>query len=250
MSAPEPGNVNRRELIGRPRKVWASTTSGGFRGRIEGGLFLLALARSAALRFTRPALWQAPEVGRPGGGATPGESAMTQRDAGAHCGQPAPEGGQRGRLADRLWRIGLCCAYGVQLAVRSVLQPNIRDAYVAVWHAGRVLVIRNSYRREFSLPAGMLERRERPAEAAARELAEEVGILVPGDALRYAGQIIDASRPGVEHAHIFELHCADEPALRVDGREVIWAGFLPPEQALERGLASVVRRYLDRTAEP
>ena len=175
---------------------------------------------------------------------------MTQRGAEAQCDLPAPGGGERDGLADRLWRVGLRCAYRLQLAVWSVLRPHIRGAHVAVWHGGRILVIRNSYRRRLSLPAGMLKRHERPAEAAARELAEEVGIVVPGDALRYAGQIIDASGPAVEHAHIFELRCREEPALRVDGREVIWAGFLPPEQALERGLVSVVCRYLSRATEP
>ena len=83
----------------------------------------------------------------------------------------------------------------------------------------------------------------------AGELAEEVGIVVSADALRYAGQIIDASGPAVDHAHVFELRCEEEPALRVDGREVIWADFLSPAQALEWGLVSVVRRYLSRTAD-
>ncbi len=171
---------------------------------------------------------------------------MTQRVGGAQRGLPAPGGAEHDRLADRLWRVGLRCAYRLQLVVWSVLRSHIRGAHVAVWHGDRVLVIRNSYRRRLSLPAGMLKRRERHAEAAARELAEEVGITVPGDALRYAGQIIDASGPAVEHAHVFELRCEEEPALRADGREVIWAGFLTPEQALERGVVSVVRRYLSR----
>ena len=171
---------------------------------------------------------------------------MTQRNAGAQCGVPGTA--RHDRRVDRLWRTGLWCAYRLQLAVWRLLRPQVRGAYVAVWHAGRVLVIRNSYRRRLSLPAGMLKRHERPAEAAARELAEEVGIVVPGDALRYAGQIVDASGPAVDCAHIFELHCQEEPALRVDGREVIWAGFLPPERALEWGLVSPVQRYLSRPA--
>jgi 8-oxo-dGTP pyrophosphatase MutT (NUDIX family) len=169
---------------------------------------------------------------------------MTQRDAG-----PPHGAGERDRLTDRLWRAGLRCAYRAQLAVWRVFRPHVRGAYVAVWHAERILVIRNSYRRRFSLPAGRLERGECPAEAAARELAEEVGIVVSADALRYAGQIIGASGPAVDHAHVFELRCEDEPALRVDGREVIWADFLSPAQALEWGLVSVVRRYLSRGAD-
>ena len=175
---------------------------------------------------------------------------MTQRSAGMQRDLPVPGGAGHGGLADRLWRTGLRCAYLLQLALWYVLRPHIRGAYVAVWHGERVLVIRNSYRRKFSLPAGRLKRGECPAAAAARELAEEVGIVVPGDALRYVGQIVDASGRVVDHAHIFELCCEEEPALHVDGREVIWAGFLSVEQALERGLVNVVRRYLSRSSEP
>lgn len=173
---------------------------------------------------------------------------MWQREPGAECGPPAPAEAGPARLVDRLWRVGLRCAYRLQLALWYVLRPHIRGAYVAVWHGGRVLVIRNSYRRSLSFPAGRLKRGERPAEAAARELVEEVGIAVRADALRDAGEIVDASTYAVDHAHVFELHCEEEPALRVDGREVVWAGFLPPAQALERGLVSVARRYLTRRA--
>lgn len=161
-----------------------------------------------------------------------------------------PRAPARDGLADRLWRVALRCAYRVQLAVWYVLRPRIHGAYVAVWHGERVLVIRNSYRRGFSFPAGRLRRGEEPAEAAARELVEEVGIDVPCGALRAAGVIVDDSSGAVDHAHIFELHCAEEPALRVDGREVVWAAFLLPERALERPLVNVVRSYLSRSTRP
>ena len=76
------------------------------------------------------------------------------------------------------------------------------------------------------------------------EALEQLRALEHGWRLR----VLDASGPAVDHAHIFELHCKEEPAVRVDGREVIWAGFLPPEQALAWGLVSPVRRYLSRPA--
>ena len=51
---------------------------------------------------------------------------------------------------------------------------------------------------------------------------------------------------GAAHAHVFEIHCVEAPAFRIDRREVVWAGFLTPEEALERGVVGVVRRYLER----
>ena len=155
----------------------------------------------------------------------------------------------RARVFDGAWRVVLRVGYRLQLAVWFVLRPRIRGAYVAVWHGERVLVIRNSYRRAFSFPAGGLKRGERPVDAAVRELIEEVGIDASPGALRYVGVIVDPSRYAEDHAHVFELHCEEEPDLRIDGREVVWARFLHPEQALERGVVRVVGRYLRRAGD-
>ncbi len=123
-------------------------------------------------------------------------------------------------------------------------RPRLRGAAVAVWHEGRLLVLRNSYRRLLSLPAGGLRRGEEPREAARRELFEEVGIEVPAAALRYAREIVWRVAHAEDHVHLFELHLEEAPRLRVDGREVVWAEFLAPEEAIARGLTEYVRRYL------
>jgi 8-oxo-dGTP pyrophosphatase MutT (NUDIX family) len=148
--------------------------------------------------------------------------------------------------ADRAVRVAMRVAYRAQLAWWFVRRPRIEGAYVAVWHGGRLLVIKNSYRTRFSLPAGGLRRGETPREAAVRELGEEVGIAAHPDALVYYDEIVVSSGYAEDHAHIFELRCKDEPADRVDGRDVVWAGFLAPEDAFERGLVRPARRYLER----
>lgn len=43
---------------------------------------------------------------------------------------------------------------------------------------GRVLLVRQTYRNRWGLPGGLVARRESPAEAARREVAEEVGLDV------------------------------------------------------------------------
>lgn len=149
---------------------------------------------------------------------------------------------------DALWRAALRVAYRLQLAWWFVRRPAIVGAYVAVWHEDRLLVIRNSYRQRFSLPAGGLKRRETPRGAAARELREEAGIDVAEERFAYHGEIVHVSSYAEDHAHVFELRCDTPPAFQVDGREVVWAGFLTPAEALERGVVGVVRRYLEQVA--
>ena len=146
---------------------------------------------------------------------------------------------------DALWRFAYRIGFRLRLLYWRIARPRLEGAYVAVWHAGRVLVIRNSYRQRFSLPAGGLARGESPAEAALRELREEVGLVFEPGALRYAGEIVDHSLYAEDHAHFFELHCGETPCPRIDGREVVWAGFLSPDEALARGVVRVVRIYLE-----
>lgn len=149
------------------------------------------------------------------------------------------------RPIDALWRVGMRLAYRLQLAWWFVRRPVIVGAYVAVWHAGRVLVIQNSYRSRLSFPAGGLRRGESTLDAAARELAEEAGIVVPTARLVYHGEIVNPAGYAEDHAHVYELHCDEEPRVEVDGREVVWGEFLDPGEALARGVVGVVRRYLE-----
>ena len=119
---------------------------------------------------------------------------------------------------------------------------------MAVWRGEDLLFVKNSYRRRLSLPAGGLARREQPIDAALRELEEEVGIAASADELEYVGEIVSHAGYAEDHAHFYELRRPAEPAFRVDGREVVWAGFRPPRSALERGVVDVVRQYLERHA--
>lgn len=146
---------------------------------------------------------------------------------------------------DRLWQGAMRVAYRLQLAWWFVRRPAIQGAHVAVWHGGRVLAIRNSYRRHLTLPAGRIAWRETARGAAARELAEEVGIRAAPERLAYHGEIVVRSSYAEDHAHVFELHCEERPAFAVDRREVVWAGFLDPSDVLARGVSAVVRRYLE-----
>lgn len=159
--------------------------------------------------------------------------------------------GRRRSLArsglDGLWRNAFRVAFQLRLVWWRVRRPTLTGAYVAVWHEGRLLCVRNSYRRRLTLPAGGLARGESPRAAAARELHEEVAIAVSPERLSYVGEIVSRVGGVTDRAHFFELHCdGGEPAYQVDEREVVWAAFLSPRELREVRTVDVVRQYLER----
>jgi 8-oxo-dGTP diphosphatase len=147
---------------------------------------------------------------------------------------------------DRLWRLGLWVAYRVLSAGWYVFRPQRRGVFIAVWHNGELLLIRNSYRRWYALPAGGVRRGETPARSALRELREEVGITAEPDALHFAVEISTTFEFKRDRCSFFEVEFDARPDIRVDGREVIWADFLTPSAALKTPLAPPVRAYLNR----
>jgi 8-oxo-dGTP pyrophosphatase MutT (NUDIX family) len=151
-------------------------------------------------------------------------------------------------MRDLAWRIAMRVAYRLRLAWWFVRRPEIHGSYIAIWHGERVLVIRNSYRRLLSFPAGGRWRGESLLEAAARELREEVGIRAELAQLAYCGEFVHRTSYAEDHGHVFELFCDAAPEVRIDRREVTWADFLAPDDALARGVVGVVRLYLERVS--
>jgi 8-oxo-dGTP diphosphatase len=147
-------------------------------------------------------------------------------------------------MRDLAWRVAMRIAYRLRLAWWYVRRPAIHGSYIAIWHAQRVLVIQNSYRKLLSFPAGGRWRGETLVETAARELHEEVGIRAELEELAYCGEFVHRTQYAEDHGHVFELCCVDAPEVRIDRREVTWAEFLTPEDALARGVVGVVRLYL------
>jgi ADP-ribose pyrophosphatase YjhB (NUDIX family) len=79
---------------------------------------------------------------------------------------------------------------GIQVAAYRALPRRIGDAFVRLSTAnytvgaicvvsspdGEILLVRPSYREGWSVPGGLVRRRETPRDAAQRELREEVGL--------------------------------------------------------------------------
>ncbi|MFF3070055.1 NUDIX domain-containing protein [Kitasatospora sp. NPDC057904] len=73
-------------------------------------------------------------------------------------------------------------------------------------HRGRVLLVKASYRLEWSFPGGIRDRRESPAECAARELREETGLQLPAGgllAISWADQVEESERAAASYLFYF-----------------------------------------------
>lgn len=155
----------------------------------------------------------------------------------------------RASLIDHGFRLAYRAAYQLMRVYWTVRRPDTHGALVAIWHDGKVLVIKNSYVEYYSLPGGYVGRNETGREAAVRELREEVGIEVRVEQLE---PLFDETNPWEgkrDHVEIFGLDLEQRPQIAIDRREVVAAEWLEPERALELDLFPPLRRVIERRLE-
>lgn len=131
-----------------------------------------------------------------------------------------------------------------------VRRPRTRGAYAVVWRNGEILVIRHSYKPGLYVPGGGPSGDESPAETAARELEEEVGVKLPPAAFRRVGQIVNRRESKYDVVDVFDAEIETDPELRIDGREVVWAGFRPVESLAEGGASTLLLDLLNAVSTP
>ncbi len=127
-----------------------------------------------------------------------------------------------------------------------IRRPETTGALVAVWYQGRVLLVKNSYRAQLTLPGGYIRPREDRRVAAARELREEVGITVQPKRLVHAYHGTHLFEHRKDTLDIYELEVEDLPQVQVDDREVVRAEFHTPDEALEMQIVPHLEEYLAR----
>jgi 8-oxo-dGTP pyrophosphatase MutT (NUDIX family) len=147
-------------------------------------------------------------------------------------------------MKDALWRTGYRIGFVLARLSWWLRRPVHHGALVAVWHGGRVLAVRQSYRLELNFPGGGIRAGETAVAAASRELGEEVGLAVVPEALTPAWEQVADWDYRRDHVRIFELVLAEPPTLRLDRREVVAATFLSPEQLLGTRLPPFLRDYV------
>lgn len=145
---------------------------------------------------------------------------------------------------DALFRLAYRVAFRLLRLWWRVRRPTCEGAAVAVWQGGRLLVARTSYHGRLDLPGGGLVPGEAPRAGALRELLEEVGVEAPAEGLAFVGsfRFEDLGRRITDH--VFAWRPATAPDLRIDRREIVWAGWLEPEAIRGRPMTPTLRLYL------
>ncbi len=123
-------------------------------------------------------------------------------------------------------------------------RPHTHGALVAIWWGERFLLVKSSYRGTLSLPGGGLEAGETALQAAVRELAEELDLVVAPEQLVAPWTITERSRRGRNTVTILAWHLVDQPAIRIDNLEIVGVRWVTREEALAQPITSHLRAYL------
>lgn len=114
--------------------------------------------------------------------------------------------------------------------------------------AGRILLMRRSDNGQWSLPAGMIDPGEQPADAAVREVFEETGVVAEierlGGVAMHAAEYPNGDR--CEYLAVWFRCRAVGGAARADGEESLDVGWFAPDDLPE--VSELVKLRIETTA--
>ena len=145
-----------------------------------------------------------------------------------------------------MFRLAYRSAYQLMRVYWAVRRPLTHGSLVAIWVNERILLVRNSYVRYFSLPGGYVKSGESGKDAAIRELREEIGLTVSPAELQPSideSHVWEGKRERIE---IYQLNLDNEPRIEVDHREVVAAAFYSPSEALGLQLFAPLRQHIEQ----
>lgn len=157
-----------------------------------------------------------------------------------------------GMSIDRCYQLAYTCAYQLARVYWRIRRPRTHGALVAIWHRGRVLLVRNSYVKYYSLPGGYVREGESGRAAAVRELREEIALDVEPETLQLALDVTRNWEGKRDRVELFRLDSIEEPVVSVDNREIVRAQMFSPEDALRLPLFPTLRQHIEEVlaAEP
>lgn len=122
-------------------------------------------------------------------------------------------------------------------------------ALVMIWCDGKLLMLMPSYQHKLQLPGGQAKRGEDSRQTAVRELAEEIGLRVAPDSLRFECEV-DFDIRGLRGLdHIYSIDFEHQPSLQLDQREIIAAQWIDPQRALDLIVEPEIRALIANRAD-
>jgi 8-oxo-dGTP diphosphatase len=148
------------------------------------------------------------------------------------------------RPLDAAWRLVFRLGFPFARVWWRLRGARGEGALVAVYVERALLLVRSSYHAEWNFPGGGVKRGETPEAAARRELAEEIGLVVP--LLLPAGEATGMWDGWRDRVHFFELRLDRLPKLQLDNREIIGTRLASPEELRGLKVTGPVAAYLER----
>lgn len=84
---------------------------------------------------------------------------------------------------------------------------------------GKLLIVKANYRNHWTLPGGVIDKRESPKQAAIREVGEEVGLAIPPEAVKFISAIFRTSDVTDTYQFIFKSVISHEWAEKITMQE-------------------------------
>jgi len=125
-----------------------------------------------------------------------------------------------------------------------IRRPYTEGAVAAIWYDGRVLLVESSYRPQFGLPGGFVRRGETHAQAASREVGEELRLQIAPTDLKLAWQQSTFFEYRHDTTTVWEITLSEPPIIEVDGREIVSVSWKTPAEARAVFLSPPVASYM------
>ncbi|MFO0727076.1 MAG: NUDIX hydrolase [Myxococcota bacterium] len=147
-------------------------------------------------------------------------------------------------MIDQGFRVAYRTAYHVLRSYWFFRRPHTHGTLMALWLDGKILLAKNSYRVPYTLPGGNVEGSESPEHAIVREVKEELSVDLKPEQVRHVYHGTHLFEFRHDEVDIYEAILDAPLDLHIDGREVVWVGFVTPEEALAMNIVPHLREYL------
>jgi len=143
-------------------------------------------------------------------------------------------------------RTGYKIAYIGWSCFKFIFIRKTFGAQVVVWNNEKMLLVKSSYRNNFSFPGGYLKKNEPSIFGALRELQEETGLQLQKEQLCFYQLFKESCQNTDVNNFIYEafLDSDLQKNITVDGQEIIEANFFKMNEVSSLPLDSNVLQYL------